>query len=62
MNKLSKTGWQKGKTKMYGLKKKYIEILKKHGCKCRHNYDDNNGWMYKPDIPISYNGTFSEYQ
>ena len=45
---------------MYGLKKKYIEILKKHGCKCRHNYDDNNGWIYKPDIPISYNGTFSE--
>ena len=37
---------------MYGLKKKYIEILKKHGCKCRHNYDDNNGWMYKS---VTYN-------
>ena len=31
---------------MYGLKKKYIEVLKKHGCKCRSDYDDNNGWMY----------------
>jgi hypothetical protein len=31
---------------MYGLKKKYIEVLKKHGCKCRADRDDNNGWMY----------------
>ena len=43
---------------MYGLKKKYIEILKKHGCKCRNDFDNNNGWVYTTDIPVSQDAIF----
>ena len=43
---------------MYELKKKYIEVLKKHGCKCRSDFDNNNGWVYTPDIPVTQNDTF----
>lgn len=43
---------------MEGLKKKYIEILKKHGCKCRNDFDNNNGWVYTTDIPVSQNSIF----